>query len=411
MSNPPTSVSAVPGNKAARRSSIPKEHKDLLSFIMITDNDGALSKQYQSGLSTKAQRSSFWAEVSRKFNNGTKGNYTVEQVRKLYHGITKKLTSEHDKEADARQRHNQVFNAYKKMCAVTGGGAGPTGPLEDADPDMVEGVEGIGGVLMDPVRRSFNQITLKKNTCKAPKKTTSKVERKTKVQKKINFIDESDNSSVDDMEESQFGIVPRSDNRADVKLCEEDEENQHMYFNETIYIEDVLTSVINEEVIDGNVVLTPPPASPCVSGNDRMEESLNSADTADNAVFNPAPALSHVVLQQCNGKVEKKRGKVNDGDEAKKNIRAYYRQLSRNHREESSMKVKEHKEEMRMKAEEMSMRAERHDMAKKEHLARMDILHQLKMRASITVEASVGAAGVVEITDVAGNELVFPTAL
>ena len=63
------------------------------------------------------------------------------------------------------------------------------------------------------------------------------------------------------------------------------------------------------------------------------------------------------------------------------------------------MKVKEHKEEMRMKAEEMSMRAERHDMAKKEHLARMDILHQLKMRASITVEASVGAAGVTPIFD------------
>ena len=73
---------------------------------------------------------------------------------------------------------------------ATGGGAGPTLPLEDADPDTEGNMDNRGGVLLEPAKTSFNQTTINRKRVRGVQKNS--------------FMDSGDNSM--DNSNNIFGI-------------------------------------------------------------------------------------------------------------------------------------------------------------------------------------------------------------
>ena len=53
-----------------KRMTVPKDHKEMLKFIMFQEDGGALNKAYQKGLKkyTGNSMSSFWLIVTKKLN-------------------------------------------------------------------------------------------------------------------------------------------------------------------------------------------------------------------------------------------------------------------------------------------------------------------------------------------------------
>ena len=63
-----------------KKRTIPKEHKDMLRFIMFQDQGGSLNKAYQKGLKRNNGdfKSNFWPTVTKKLNEAVEANYTQE---------------------------------------------------------------------------------------------------------------------------------------------------------------------------------------------------------------------------------------------------------------------------------------------------------------------------------------------
>ena len=79
-------------------------------------------------------------------------------MRKLYQQLTQKMAKAEDKDAERRR----MEAAFKKGCAVTGGGEGPKPPkmLDGDEVEEIIGGSNTGGVLMKPGETPFNDVTL-----------------------------------------------------------------------------------------------------------------------------------------------------------------------------------------------------------------------------------------------------------
>ena len=70
--SPSQSLSPSPSTQLFKRTrkSVPKDHKDMLKYIMFHEDGGKLNKTYQKGLKKKAGSSmaGFWQIVSNKLN-------------------------------------------------------------------------------------------------------------------------------------------------------------------------------------------------------------------------------------------------------------------------------------------------------------------------------------------------------
>ena len=79
-------------------------------------------------------------------------------MRKLYQQLTQKMAKAEDKDAERRR----MEAAFKKGCAVTGGGEGPKPPkmLDGDEVEEIIGGSNTGGVLMKPGETPFNNVTL-----------------------------------------------------------------------------------------------------------------------------------------------------------------------------------------------------------------------------------------------------------
>ena len=63
-----------------RRRSIPREHKEMLRFIMFQENGGALNNAYQKGLKKNNGnvRANFWPTVTKMLNEAVDDTYNQE---------------------------------------------------------------------------------------------------------------------------------------------------------------------------------------------------------------------------------------------------------------------------------------------------------------------------------------------
>ena len=82
--SPSPSLSPSPSTQQFKRKrmTVPKDHKDMLKFIMFQEDGGALNKAYQKGLKKKTgnSMSSFWQIVTNKLNTAVhpEATYTKE---------------------------------------------------------------------------------------------------------------------------------------------------------------------------------------------------------------------------------------------------------------------------------------------------------------------------------------------
>ena len=63
-----------------KRMTVPKDHKDMLKFIMFQEDGGALNKAYQKGLKRNNGnfKSNFWLIVTKKLNAAVEATYKQE---------------------------------------------------------------------------------------------------------------------------------------------------------------------------------------------------------------------------------------------------------------------------------------------------------------------------------------------
>ena len=70
--SPSQSLSPSPSTQLFKRTrkTVPKDHKDMLKYIMFHEDGGKLNKTYQKGLKKKTgnSMSSFWQIVTNKLN-------------------------------------------------------------------------------------------------------------------------------------------------------------------------------------------------------------------------------------------------------------------------------------------------------------------------------------------------------
>ena len=70
--SPSQSLSPSPSTQQFKRTrkTVPKDHKDMLKYIMFHEDGGKLNKTYQKGLKKKTgnSMSSFWQIVTNKLN-------------------------------------------------------------------------------------------------------------------------------------------------------------------------------------------------------------------------------------------------------------------------------------------------------------------------------------------------------
>ena len=82
--SPSPSLSPSPSTQQFKRTrkTVPKDHKDMLKYIMFHEDGGALNKAYQKGLKKKTgnSMSSFWRIVTNKLNMAVhpEATYTKE---------------------------------------------------------------------------------------------------------------------------------------------------------------------------------------------------------------------------------------------------------------------------------------------------------------------------------------------
>ena len=63
-----------------KRMTVPKDHKDMLKYIMFQEDGGSLNKAYQKGLKRNNGnfKSNFWLIVAKKLNTACDSTYKVE---------------------------------------------------------------------------------------------------------------------------------------------------------------------------------------------------------------------------------------------------------------------------------------------------------------------------------------------
>ena len=71
------SASNVSTSSKKKQTIVPQQHKDVLKYIMLTENEGALSMKYQKGLKA-GQRHDFWTNVVNKMEVATGEKFTNE---------------------------------------------------------------------------------------------------------------------------------------------------------------------------------------------------------------------------------------------------------------------------------------------------------------------------------------------
>ena len=78
--SPSQSPSPCTQQNKRKRMTYPKEHKDMLKFIMFQDQEGALNKAYQKGLKRNNGnfKSNFWPIVTKKLNKAVEATYKQE---------------------------------------------------------------------------------------------------------------------------------------------------------------------------------------------------------------------------------------------------------------------------------------------------------------------------------------------
>ena len=78
--SPSQSPSPCTQQNKRKRMTYPKEHKDMLKFIMFQDQGGALNKAYQKGLKRNNGnfKSNFWPIVTKKLNEAVEATYKQE---------------------------------------------------------------------------------------------------------------------------------------------------------------------------------------------------------------------------------------------------------------------------------------------------------------------------------------------
>ena len=82
--SPSQSLSPSPSTQQFKRTrkTVPKDHKDMLKYIMFHEDGGKLNKTYQKGLKKKTgnSMSSFWQIVTNKLNTAVhpEATYTKE---------------------------------------------------------------------------------------------------------------------------------------------------------------------------------------------------------------------------------------------------------------------------------------------------------------------------------------------
>jgi hypothetical protein len=74
-----SSASTVPAAAKKKQAFVPQNHKDILKFIMMTENGGALSMKYQKGLKV-GQRHDFWTGVVKRMEAATGQTFNNEVV-------------------------------------------------------------------------------------------------------------------------------------------------------------------------------------------------------------------------------------------------------------------------------------------------------------------------------------------
>ena len=63
-----------------KRMTVPKDHKDMLKYIMFQEDGGALNKAYQKGLKKNNGnvRANFWPTVTKMLNEAVDDTYNQE---------------------------------------------------------------------------------------------------------------------------------------------------------------------------------------------------------------------------------------------------------------------------------------------------------------------------------------------
>ena len=76
------SLSPSPSTQQFKRTrkTVPKDHKDMLKFIMFQEDGGGLNKAYQKGLKRNNGnfKSNFWLIVTKKLNTAVEATYKQE---------------------------------------------------------------------------------------------------------------------------------------------------------------------------------------------------------------------------------------------------------------------------------------------------------------------------------------------